>query len=491
MDKEAILENSIQDLKARKQQLMRVFVKGGIISPGDLLKVIDISNKLGNKYVHFGSRQDILFPATEHSRERLQEIFEPIQADYYFADEEYQNIMSSYVALDVMPNRQWLAPHIYHYILESFTYQPRLKVNLVDPLQSLVPLFTGNINFIASSIPDYWYLYLRLDQFSTKPWRFPHLIYGLDIARISQAIEEIVHTEAFDNYVELHQKINERIKVHTQKIKEDLIYPAANFPYYEGMNRIEEGKYWLGLYWRNNKFNSAFLKGLCELCLETKIGKISLTPWKSFIVHGILEKDRFAWEKLLGKFGINMRHSSLELNWHLPVLDEEALELKNYLVRVLDQQDISTYGLTFTINTQQDVVLFTSVVIEKNPRQGANEPDTYNILYSKDFNPNLSEYFYYAKNIHTEIIPPLLMELSRMYYDQLESPENTLDQTTYSREEQKTKLIFQCTNCMTIYDEDFGDELAGIAKGIPFAQLPPDYCCSLCGSPKSSFRQVT
>ena len=46
----------------------------------------------------------------------------------------------------------------------------------------------------------------------------------------------------------------------------------------------------------------------------------------------------------MGKFGINERHSSLELNWHLPVIDREALELKKFLVRELDQQDISTDG---------------------------------------------------------------------------------------------------------------------------------------------------
>ena len=77
------------------------------------------------------------------------------------------------------------------------------------------------------------------------------------------------------------------------------------------------------------------------------------------MVKGITEKDRLAWEKLLGKYGINMRHSSLELNWHIPVADNEALELKNYLVRVLDQRDISTYGLTFSIKTKAHKILFT------------------------------------------------------------------------------------------------------------------------------------
>ena len=60
----------------------------------------------------------------------------------------------------------------------------------------------------------------------------------------------------------------------------------------------------------------------------------------------------------MGKFGINERHSSLELNWHLPVIDREALELKRFLVRELDQQDISTHGLTFTIKTNREMFLF-------------------------------------------------------------------------------------------------------------------------------------
>lgn len=108
-----------------------------------------------------------------------------------------------------------------------------------------------------------------------------------------------------------------------------------------------------------------------------------MTPWKSLIVKGIAEKDRLSWEKLLGKFGINIRHSSIELNWHIPVLDEEALELKNYLVRALDKQDISTYGLSFSIKTKP-MSLFTTVAIEKAEKEKENDPDTFNILYSKN-----------------------------------------------------------------------------------------------------------
>ena len=52
-----------------KSDLIRAFVKGGFLSPADLLKIMELSQSLGNKYVLFGSRQDIMFPsngADEH-----------------------------------------------------------------------------------------------------------------------------------------------------------------------------------------------------------------------------------------------------------------------------------------------------------------------------------------------------------------------------------------------------------------------------------------
>ena len=110
----------------------------------------------------------------------------------------------------------------------------------------------------------------------------------------------------------------------------------------------------------------------------------------------------------------HLRHSSLELNWHLPVRDREALDLKVELVRTLDQQDISTYGLSFTIKTSEDITPFSTVVIEKN-----NLHNTYNILYSKDFNPNLMDYQLYARDVEKESIAALLIELSHIYYDNL------------------------------------------------------------------------
>ncbi|TRX59240.1 rubredoxin domain-containing protein [Fulvivirga sp. M361] len=467
------------------KDIIRVFVKGGIISPGDLLKIIYVAERLGAGYLHIGSRQDILFPATEKDGELLNKTFGAIDMEYEVNDFVYQNISSSYVSLDLQPSKKWLGSDEYHYILESFSYRPRLRINIVDPSQSLVPLFTGNINFLAANLENFWYLYLRFNEIQSAPWQVPLLIYGEDIAKVSRHLEELNIVENNIPYQEVTQRLEET-NAYTQPVTEELIFPDTNFPYYEGINRMPDGKYWLGLYWRDNHFNFNILKDICQRCLQTEVGKISLTPWKSLVIKDIFETDRIGWEKLLGKAGMNLRHSALELNWHLPALDEEALELKTQLVRTLDQQDISTYGLTFTVKTSHDITPFTSIVIEKSTEQ----EDSYNILYSRDFNPNLMEYQYYAENMPREVIASLLIELSHIYYEQLDeyiAGDKPMDLDVRLP---GFKLLYECKSCLTQYDQEFGEEAQDIAKNTPFEALPEQYHCPLCNAPKSNFQRV-
>ena len=466
------------------KDLVRVFVKGGIISPGDFLKVLLVAEKLGAEEINFGSRQDILFAAKEKSKAILDETFQSIHTEYEINTFHFQNIVSSFVAQDILPGRQWLASHVYHYVLESFDYRTRLKINVADPSQSLVPLFTGQVNFIASANENYWYVYLRFRELQEKPWQMPLLVYSDDLVKVAKALENEV--DISKGYQFIFQYLTENVKMNTLPVTEDLVLPESQFPYYEGINRLADGKYWLGLYWRTNKYRIDILKAIMERCIETEIGKVTLTPWKSFIIKGIFEKDRIGWEKLMGKFGMNMRHSSLELNWHLPALDQEALELKTFLVRELDNQDISTYGLTFTIQTKNPIILFTSVVIEQNLE---GPEDSYNLLFSKNFNPNLKDYEYYAKDVPKSVLASLIQELSIVYYENLAETSTTSEKVrTITNAIQKE--LYQCIHCQTVYDSEYGDIGAGISAGTPFSKLPKDYICPTCGGDIKSFKKV-
>ena len=103
----------------------------------------------------------------------LEQTFKAINAQYEINSFQYQNICSSYVTVDLIPGKSWLVSYVYINILDSFDYEPKLRINVVDPSQGLVPLFTGNINFIASSMDNYWYIYLRLNGQVENKWQLP------------------------------------------------------------------------------------------------------------------------------------------------------------------------------------------------------------------------------------------------------------------------------------------------------------------------------
>jgi rubredoxin len=474
----------------KKSDLIRAFVKGGFLSPADLLKIMELSRSLGNKYVLFGSRQDIMFPSFGATEDELQQAFKAIRIDYELGSDQsvFQNIVSSYVAVNVVETTHWVKEDTYNVLIDSFEYIPRLKINIVDPMQSLVPLFTGELNFIASKEENYWYLYIRDPRKGNVIECWPRLILGQDIPKIARELEKIFLELLPFTAEELHLVLkNNYVRINYKPISEKLKFQDVTFPYYEGLNAMLNNQYWLGLYWRNNQYDIDFMSAACRLCQETNISKINIIPWKAFIIKGIKAADRLRWEKLMGKFGINERHSSLELNWHLPVIDAEALELKRFLVRELDLQDISTHGLTFTIKTNREMFLFTSIVIEKADATEAVPGDRYTILYAKNFNPTNITYYTYARGVKREMIPTLLIELSKLYYRQL-NPER--EQVYEIKEESAASgpiTSYQCTNCLTIYDQKFGDPLAHIPPGVAFADLPETYTCHVCDSEKKYF----
>jgi len=477
----------------KKSDLIRAFVKGGVLSPADLLKIMDISKSLGNKYVLFGSRQDIMFPSNGAKEVSISQAFKTINIDYELGSDQsvHQNIVSSYVAVNILETTNWVKEDTFHIVIDNFDYKPKVKINIVDPVQSIVPMFTGELNYIASKEENYWYLYIRDPRKGNVVECWPKLVAGHEIAKLSKALEDIILKYQPFTADELYAIIREENRIVSKPLSDKLKFPETIFPYYEGLNAMLNNQYWLGLYWRNNEYDIDFLSAACRLCQETNIGKINIIPWKAFIIKGIKASDRIRWEKLMGKFGINERHSSIELNWHIPVIDPEALELKRFLVRELDLQDISTHGLAFTIKTGRETFFFTSIVIERQQATAALPGERYNILYAKNFNPNNFLYLTYARGVKREIIPALLIELSKLYFRQLNPEKEKVNDI--KKEElhvNGSATSFQCSNCLTIYDKKYGDPIFNIPPGIAFEKLPENYKCHVCDSPKRHFVAV-
>jgi rubredoxin len=85
-------------------------------------------------------------------------------------------------------------------------------------------------------------------------------------------------------------------------------------------------------------------------------------------------------------------------------------------------------------------------------------------------------------------LPGLLMELSKLYFEQLGN-EREDDEVQEAQKDSIEEIVYQCSECLTVYSETYGDITQDIKPNTSFENLPESYNCSLCEAPKSSFTQ--
>lgn len=474
--------------------LVRVLVKGGILTPSLLLYIIKAAKDSGVNHVHLGSRQDVLLEIKHNQLKELNRKLENIKSDVVIHNSEElyaQNIVTSYVSSDMAPATTWVTSGSYLFIMELFSYKPTLRINIADPKQSLVPLFYGDLNYVASDVKDFWFLYIRRDV-NSPPERWPVLVLSEDIPLLSRIIETRWNSFNIGAVTDFFLTIQDEVIYTWRKIEKGLKFEYSFPQDYEGFGKMFNSPgYWAGFYWRNNCYSVSFLEEVCHLCLNLNISKICLTPWKSFLIKDIREKDLFHWHRLIGRFGINMRHSSFELNWHVPLLNKEALRLKHFIVKKFDKVDVCVHGLTFGIGNKSNIP-FSSIVIEKvSGLKFLKQFDPfayYRVLHAHNFNANTATYTEFMSNIPRHRLPGILQEASAKFYAQwINEPVKTESKVVIEKEKKNT--VYQCLHCFSIYDEATGDALSGIAPGTLFSDLPDTFCCPLCNAPKHDFKQ--
>jgi hypothetical protein len=135
-----------------KKPIIKINLPGGIASAGDLLAIMEAAEKTKVEVVQFGIRQQLYLKPNEKYADELKAYLDEAQVFYEENENNYPNIISSYVSEDVFDNANWLSEGVYTDILDQFDFKPRLKINLVEARQSFVPLFTRNFIFISSPI---------------------------------------------------------------------------------------------------------------------------------------------------------------------------------------------------------------------------------------------------------------------------------------------------------------------------------------------------
>jgi rubredoxin len=182
---------------------------------------------------------------------------------------------------------------------------------------------------------------------------------------------------------------------------------------------------------------------------------------------------------ILSKYRLNIRHAANELNWQIEDICSEGLKLKQQLVRQFEDADLRTYQLCFAIKTHPKTGLQGSVTLKKD------QHGLYDILHTLDFNPNSKEEVIYARQVKPQSLSKKLITLCNKFYDKQRVP--ILSSTIVLPESpQEEVIIYQCGNCFTRYDKQYGDTTNGIEKGVEF-ELIDMYVCPVCESPKSEF----
>lgn len=403
---------------------IKINFKGGIIPHVDLYNILLAAGKSGLIYVRFGLRQQLLLDIVMEELDYFTAELFKLGISYEINNEEFPNIISSYPAEEVFILNTWVKAEVYREIFDLFNYNPRLKINICDANQSFTPMFTGNINWVASpGDPQYWYLFIRFPK-TNVVYEWKELFHTKDLAGMSICIEEMIlknKEKFYDNEEasgdELYEKLN--IKTfNTKPVEVPLVLPPFNLPYYEGFNRYND-KYWLGIYRRDELFSIQFLKEVCLLCLQTEISQLCATPWKSIIIKRISGQNRKDWNYLLDKYQINVRHAANELNFQVEDNSLKASQLKQHLVKYLSNDDTRTFGICIGIKTRKKSEVFGSILVRRKASFNIGKWGffyTYDILFAKDYNPNERTGFVFSSGNPKIVVGEQLRRAILSYY---------------------------------------------------------------------------
>lgn len=473
---------------------------GGIVSPGYLKDILEVAREARVSHVRFGLRQQLIVEVPAAQIGSFKEQCSEKEIIARKVKEAHPNIVSSYPAADIFTSDSWMREGVYKDIFDSFHYTPQLKINICDSQQTFVPLFTGHINWVSSSSPHFWHLYVRFPKQGLL-FHWPQQVYTNDVPALSQAIEsEMLNNRElyFNNGQADGSVLFRQVKSAVAYVSKPAAaenFPDFSLPYYEGFNKTAN-QLWLGIYRRDEHFPVSFLLEVCLLCMQSRVGQLYTTPWKSIIVKNIDGDHRRLWDRVLGRYRINVRHAANELAWQVEDYTDKGLQLKGQIIRYFDKEDVRTYGLCFAVQTKPSSSMFGSVVIRKQQTKNPHRLkalERYDVLYKKDFNPNAEELVLFRDAVQKDHIGTYLVSLCKEFYAVKSNEVLSETPVLPSLPESNTKavtIIYQCRHCQTIYVPALGDNEQGVAPGTGFNGLPADYTCPLCEAPKEAFKEI-
>ena len=115
-----------------------------------------------------------------------------------------------------------------------------------------------------------------------------------------------------------------------------------------------------------------------------------------------------------------MRHAANELNFQVEDNSLKALQLKQYLVKYLNNDDTRTFGICIGIKTRKKSEVFSSILVRRKALFHIGKWGffyTYDILFAKNYNPNERTDFVFSRDNPRLVVAEQLRRAILSYYN--------------------------------------------------------------------------
>lgn len=471
---------------------VEVYTNGGIVSPGELRKIAMLAQQFGAGYLQLGNRQQICFSIQEEVAQKFKVRMELLALKYSIGTHETYNIICSALVKDILKTKVWLTEGEYRDILESFDFQPEIAINIVDPEQYAIPMFTGVLNFVASSVENYWNVYFSLPQQGEQGW-MPILIQSDKIASFSMYIQTCFQSKVNILLVELMDELYQLDSWNFKKVDTYPVVPDYHFFPLEGFYS-NGNTHWLGIFNKKNKFSISLIDAICVEALDSNLGTIYISTWDSFLFKNIAALRIPNWENLLGLLDVNTGHAAHELNWNINELNQKSFQIKSYVNDYFRIHDKRMEGLIIGVNNDANDNFYSIKIVEESlfTLFGKNYFPVYHIRYKEDYNPNNPIDVSFMDYIQKKNLPEFISYLTQEFFTNKKNKLNSIIVKekivpAIMKQKEVFEFVYQCATCLTLYDPFYGDPEEGIISGTSYDELPENYCCSVCSNPKKGF----
>ncbi len=458
---------------------------GGRVPLSVLRRAAEIAMVYGNGNLRLGSRQEIILCAIPSSnRDRVRRDLGSLLLEHH---PRRPNIVTTRAVCGRGDRTPWLSDGAFDSVLAQFASPPAFPVNLSDPRQCHLPLYTGQINFIGSPEPSFWRVSFHAKG-QLRPVLLSAAVHSDGVAAATFVIQQAILRDNATNLPELQRNLEECLGSMLRDVDSDHRPPREENRPIVGFDRDGASEaYTLGIPVFGQPLPGQFLVDLCLAARKESIATAGVTPWQSLLIHGIPASASTVFERLLIQHRISLNTGAWNNVCIEGFLTPDAVREGRDLITALNDACPYSGSLSIGLTELSATVPDTPIVVRADSRTTRwpfRPQPRYTVYVRENFERFNLMLIPRASGVNVGGLIDAVLEL----VDYFGTGQRAAASPPVSAIGVRSgMLVHQCMECRTEYSEQFGDPLGGIDAGTPFAELPSDWNCPTCGAPQSKY----